>query len=63
MKFRIKKGRHLCNEGETYETTIIERKLNGYKVLNPENNITFITFDDIEILEMTNNEKEISITL
>lgn len=63
MKFKIKKGRHLCNEGEVYETTIIEKKLNGYKVLNPDNDITFITFDDIEILEISNKEKEIPISL
>lgn len=32
MKFKIKHGRHLANEGEVYNTTIIEKKLNGYKV-------------------------------
>lgn len=63
MKFKIKHGRHLANEGEVYNTTITEKKLNGYKVMNPEGNETFICFDDITVLELTEEEKALSITL
>ena len=62
MVFRIKSGKGFNNEGEVYETEIVERKLNGYKVINPDKEITFITFDDIEIIELTEQEKNLPIT-
>lgn len=63
MTFRIKTGKHFVNKGETYTTTIIEKKFNGYKVINPEGNIVFICFDDIEIIELSESETDLKVTL
>lgn len=61
MTFKIKTGKGFNNEGEIYTTEVVARKLNGYKVINPEGNITFICFDDINIIDISNEEKNIPI--
>ncbi len=61
MKFKIKESRNFNNSGEVYEAPIVARKLNGYKVLDPNGNETFICISDIDILELSEDEKNIPI--
>lgn len=60
MTFRIKQ-RQFNNDGAVYTAPVIAKKINGYKVLDPEGNVTFICNSDIDILEMSDDEKHISI--
>lgn len=57
MTFRIKRGRGFVNEGETYTAQIVAKKLNGYKVINPSGNIVFLDFDSIDIIDISDAEK------
>lgn len=61
MTFKIKESRNFNNGGAVYTAPIIARKLNGYKVLDPEGNATFICNDDIHILDISNEEKNMPI--
>lgn len=61
MTFRVRKDRFFCNGGEVYTATVVARKLNGYKVLNPDGEPTFVCFDDIEILDVSDEEKNMPI--
>lgn len=61
MTFKIKTGRGFCNEGEMYSAPVVARKLNGYKVMNPENEIEFVCSDDIDIVSISDEEKTIPI--
>ena len=63
MTFKIKMGKHFVSEGKSFTTTIIEKKFNGYKVINPEGNEAFLCFDDIEIIELSEAEKNLKVTL
>lgn len=60
MKFRIK-NKQFVNDGAVYTATVVARKLNGYKVINPEGNVTFICLDDIDVLELSEAEKKMQV--
>lgn len=60
MKFRIK-NKQFVNDGAIYSAMVVARKLNGFKVINPEGNITFICSDDIDVLELSEAEKKMQI--
>ena len=60
MLFKIKE-KQFVNDGCVYSAEIVARKLNGYKVINPEGNITFVCFDDIDILQLSEKEKKLPI--
>ena len=57
MRFMIKYGRQFSNEGVVYSAPVIARKLNGYKVINPDGDPTFICKDDVDVLEISEQEK------
>ena len=61
MTFRIRESRHFNNSGEVYTAPVIARKLNGYKVEGPDGEVTFICREDIEILEISEHEKNMPI--
>lgn len=61
MKFKIKTGRGFGNEGKIYTAPVIARKLNGFKVKVDDNSVAFICTDDIEIIEISEQEKAIPI--
>lgn len=61
MTFRIRTDRHFNNGGETYTATVVAKKLNGYKVVNPEGEITFLCNEDIEVLSLTEEERNMKI--
>lgn len=64
MTFRIKTGRGFGDEGMVFTAPIIEKKFNGYKVLNFEgDDIAFLCFTDIDILELSEEEKQMKVTL
>ena len=58
MIFKIKQ-KQFNNDGAIYSTKIVAKKINGYKVINPEGNETFVCFDDIEILELSEEEQNL----
>lgn len=61
MTFKIKESRNFNNSGEVYSAPVIARKLNGYMVLDPDKNPTFICFDDIDIINISDDEKNMPI--
>lgn len=63
MVFKIKPSRNFANSGEIYTAPVVARKLNGYKVLGEDGNVEFICSDDIDILEITADEKQMAIEL
>lgn len=63
MTFRIKMGRQLYSEGKTFSAPVVAKKLNGYKVLNPDGNIAFLCLSDIDIISMSEDEKQMPVEL
>lgn len=63
MKFKIKESRNFNNSGEIYTAPVVTRKLNGYKVLSEYGSVEFICSDDIDILEISADEKQMAIEL
>ena len=61
MKFKIREDRNFNNSGKVYTAPVVARKLNGYKVLNPDKEITFICSTDIQVLEISEEEKNMPI--
>ena len=61
MTFRTKTGKGFVCEGKEFTAPVVARKLNGYKVLNPEGNIAFLCFEDIDIIEISDEEKNMPI--
>lgn len=63
MVFKIKETRHFNSSGKVFSAPVIGRKLNGYIVVNDEGNNVFVCADDIDILEITADEKQMAIEL
>lgn len=63
MRFRIKTGRGFGDEGKVFTAPIIAKKFNGYKVINPEGNECFLCFEDIDIVELSEDEKNLRVEL
>ena len=63
MRFKTKKERNLNDRGEIiYDAKVIARKLNGYIVQNESaDGETFICSDDIDVVEISEEEKNASI--
>ena len=63
MTFRIRTDKQFNDGGMIFTTQIVAKKVNGYKVISPEGNVTFICNDDIQILSMSETEKNMPIEL
>lgn len=61
MTFEIKKSRNFNNSGAVYTAPVIARKLNGYKVMNAEGEIAFVCNSDINIIDISDEEKNMQI--
>ena len=61
MTFKIKTSRNFNNSGKVYTAPVVARKLNGYMVSNPDGNTTFICFDDIDVISISDDEKNMPI--
>lgn len=63
MTFQIKTGKQFNNEGAVYTAPIVARKINGFKVIDDEGEITFICNEDIKVLSMSEAEKNMPLEL
>lgn len=61
MTFKVKESRNFNNSGTIYTAKVVARKLNGFKVLNPDGDITFLDNGDIDVIEISDAEKEMPI--
>ena len=61
MKFEIAKGRGFNDEGQTFTARLIAKKLNGYIVEGIEGGEAFLPFEDIKVIEISNDEKQIGV--
>lgn len=65
MTFRLRAGRGFGDEGAVYTAPVIARKINGYKVPEPnpeyDGQFAFLVFEDIEILDISDEEKNMPI--
>lgn len=64
MTFKVREDRNFNDSGKIYTVSVVAKKLNGYKVLFPgHEEVVFITYSDIKILEISDNEKNMLIEL
>lgn len=57
MTFKIKESRNFNNSGIIYTAPVVSRKLNGYNVINAYGEIAFLCSSDIDILDISEEEK------
>ena len=64
MTFRIREGKQFVSGGQVFTAPIIARKLNGYVVEGQgEGTTAFLQFEDIEVIHLTDEEKEMRLML
>jgi len=61
MTFTIKTDRGFVDSGKTYTAPVVARKFNGYKVINPDNEIVFLCNSDIDIVSISDDERKMPI--
>lgn len=64
MTFKVREDRNFYDSGKIYTVSVVAKKLNGYKVLFPgHEEVEFLCNSDIKILEMSDEERNLTIEL
>lgn len=61
MTFKIKESRNFVDSGEVHSAPLVAKKLNGYKVMNPEGEVVFLCNDDIEVISISEEERSMNV--
>lgn len=61
MTFKVREDRNFNDSGKVYTAPVVARKLNGYMVLTPDKERWFLSFDDIKVLNISEEEKNLPI--
>ena len=61
MKFKVKESRNFVESGKVFTAPVVARKLNGLKVRNPNGNVVFLPYEDIEIISISDEERNMNV--